>query len=314
MKKIFVLAVLLVVIGVLCAVFFMRGNDGDETTDERPWTVGEETESATQAQTTEPVEIDAVGAYSDLVHLTLRDSFTFLSKEESYAAAELGDALLGVYIYDIDTDGAEETVIVRAVSDGIFADVYEFRGGKAQYAASQKLTLDPMGDVSLSLSDSSLRHIEARLTIYPVGGDRFLCLTAEQQGADGEYNAYTVVMEYAKEKLTVKKSYRLRQNLDVITFLCTDSVSLLYRHAPGDAADADTQVTLAKYDSLTEAFKAEFGKLGLTAPQVTVENGALTQYKVMPVASEQKVFDVTVDAGKVQIGENGFLQSFVLRK
>ena len=244
----------------------------------------------------------------------LRDSFAFLSKEESYAAAELGDALLGVYIYDIDTDGAEETVIVRAVSDGIFADVYEFRGGKAQYAASQKLTLDPMGDVSLSLSDGTLRHIEARLTIYPVGGDRFLCLTAEQQGMDGEYNAYTVVMEYAKEKLTVKKSYRLRQNLDVITFLCTDSVSLLYRHAPGDAADADTQVTLAKYDSLTEAFKAEFGKLGLTAPQVTVEKGALTQYKVMPVASEQKVFDVTVDAGTVQIADNGFLQSFVLRK
>ena len=249
------------------------------------------------------------------MHRTLRETFAFLSKEESYAAAELDDALLGVYIYDIDTDGTEETVIVRAVSDGIFADVYEFRDGKAQYAASQKLTLDPMGDVSLSLSDSSLRHIETRLTIYPVGGDRFLCLTAEQQGADGEYNAYTVVMEYAKEKLTVKKSYRLRQNLDVITFLCTDSVSLLYRQAPGDAAaQADTEVTLAKYGSLTEAFKTEFSNLGLTAPQVTVENGTLTQYKVMPVASEQKVFDVTVDAGTVQIADNGFLQSFVLRK
>ena len=314
MKKIFVLAVFLVVIGVLCAVFFLRDDKRDDTTDERPWTVGAEAESVTQAETTEPGETDAVGAYSDLVHLTLRESFDFLSAEETYPAAELGDALLGVYIYDIDTDGGEELAIVRSVADGVFLDVYEFRGGKAQYAASQKLTLDPMGDVPLSLADSAMRHIEARLTIYPVGGDRYLCLTAEQQGTDGEYNAYTVVLEYAKEKLTVKKSYRLRQNLDVITFLCTDNVTLLYRQVPGDAAEADTEVTLAKYGSLTEAFKSEFGKLGLTAPQVTIENGALTQYKVMPVASEQHVFDVTVDAGTVQVTENGFLQSFVLRK
>ena len=285
-------------------------------TDEKPWTVGAQAEPETQEQTTEPPEKDAVGAYSELVHVTLREDYAFLSKEEPCTADEIGDALLGVYIYDIDTDGDEEMLVVRTGADGAFADVYEFRGGKAQYAASQKLTLDPMTDVSLALSDSAMRHIEARMTIYPSGGDRFLCLTVEQQGMDGEYNAYTVVLEYAKEKLTVKKSFRLRRTAEAVTLMCTDNVTLLYRRgAEAETAEAaDAPVTPAKYADLSEAFETEFGKLGLTAPQVEVQNGDLTQYKVMPVASEQHVFNVTVDAGTVQMTENGFLQSFILRK
>ncbi|MBQ7541457.1 MAG: hypothetical protein IJT44_04095 [Clostridia bacterium] len=315
MKKIFVLAVFLVVIGVLCTLFFLRGSDETENaSDEKPWTVGEHTSRPPVTETTEPAEIDAVDAFTTLVHKTLREDYAFLSKEEMYPTQELSDALLGVYIYDMDTDGKEEMLVVRTSQDGVFADMYEFRDNKAKYAASQKLELDPMNETPLMLTDPGMRHIEARLTIYPKGADRYLCLTAEQQAMDGEYNAYTIVLEYAKEKVTVKKSYRLRQSGDAVTLMCTDNVTLLFRQAAGQAPATETDVKLAKYSDLSAAFKAEFDKLGLNVPQASVENGSLTQYKVTPVASEQHVFDVTVDAGTAHMAENGFLQSFILRK
>ena len=312
MKKIFVIAVFLVVIGVLCTVFVLRGNRTEADSDEKPWTVGDRAESTTQAESTTEAEADAVSAFSAFIHTDLREDYTFLSTQEPADAAQTENALLGAYMYDVDTDDQEELCIVRA-SDGVTLDIYEYKNGRVQYAASQKLELDTMNDVSLSLPDASMRHVQARLTIYPSGADRYLCLTAEQQSVDGEYNAYTIVMEYAKEKLSVRKSYRLRQSADVVTLMCTDSVTLLYRQASGQPQE-DSAVTLSKYSDLDTAFKTEFAKLGLAAPQVTAQNGTLTQYKVTPVKSEQVVFDVTVDGGTVQMTENGFLQSFILRK
>jgi hypothetical protein len=314
MKKIFVLAVFLVVIGVLCAVFFLRDKPREDT-GKKPWTVGAQTlvTETTEAQTTGYA--DAVEAYSDFVHTQLREDYGFLSKEdETYDAAGLTDSLLSVYIYDMDTDCAEEMSIVRTREKGVTRDVYEYRGGKVRFADSATLALDPMNDVSLSLTDASLRHVQARLVIYPSGADRFFCLTVEQQNAAGEYDAYTVVMEYAKEKLKVKKSFRLRQTGEVVTLMCTDNVTLLYRQAAQQPTEAETDVSLAQYDNLQKAFETEFGKLGLNAPQVAAEKGRLTQYKVTAVDSEQHLFDVTLDGGQIRVTENGFLQSFILRR
>lgn len=323
MKKIFVLAVLLVVIGVLCAVFFLRDEKEKTPSDEKPWTVGAQTAADETTAETTKAYADAVEAFSDCVHTQLRDKYEFLSKEdETYDAAALSDSLLGVYVYDVDADGAQELSVVRAGEKGVALDVYEYDGGKVRFADSAAFSLDPMNDVQLSLTDASLRHVQARLTIYPSGADRYYCLTVEQQDASGEYDAYTVVLEYAKEKLNVKKSYRLRQNDGAVTLMCTDNVTLLYRQAAGQAAEANSetaetgtaQVSLAKYGDLNTAFKTEFSKLGLNAPQVAAENGRLTQYKVTAVDSEQHLFDATLDGGKLTVTENGFLQSFILRK
>lgn len=317
MKKIFVLAVFLVVVGVLCTVFVLRGVNEPTKSDEKPWTVGDQTTAA--ETTTEPAEqgyADAVEAFSDYVHTKLREGYAFLTTEEgeTYRTDTLTDSILSVYIYDTDADGSDEMTVVRADEKGVTLDVYEYGNGKVRFATSKTLALDPMNDVSLLLNDAALRHVQARLTIYPSGADRYFCLTVEQQSAEGEYNAYIVVMEYAKEKLNVKKSYRLRQTGSVVTLMCTDSVTLLYRQAAGQTADEGAEVTLAKYSDLATAFKTEFSKLGLNPPQVTVENGNLTQYKVTPVDSEQHLFDVTVDGGNITVTENGFLQSFILRK
>ncbi len=314
MKKIFVLAVFLVVIGVLCTVFFLRGGKNRDVSDAKPWTVGSQTTAVETTEAPEEGYADAVEAFSDYVHTHLRADYDFLSKEdETYAADSMAKSILSVYIYDTDADGKEELSVVRADAAGVTLDVYEYGSGKVRFADSKTLELDPMNDVSLQLADAALRHVQARLTIYPSGADRYYCLTVEQQDADGEYDAYTVVLEYAKEKLHVKKSYRLRQTGSVVTLMCTDNVTLLYRQAAGQT-DEDAAVTLAKYDDLQTAFRTEFAKLGLNVPQVTVENGNLTQYKVTAVDSEQRLFDVTVDGGQIRVTENGFLQSFILRR
>ena len=335
MKKIFILAVFLVVIGVLCAVFFLRGGKERNNSDEKPWTVGSQTVAPETTEETTQGYADAVEAFSDYVHTDLRKDYAFLSEEDApFAADSLSDSLLSVYIYDMDTDGDEELSVVRTAKESVTLDVYEYSGGKVRFADTETFSLDPMTDVSLSLNDTSLVHEQARLVIYPSGADRYFCLTVEQQDSAGEYNAYTVVLEYAKEKLTVKKSFRLRQSSSLLTLMCTDNVTLLYSHAAGQAAepvepesteagtDTVTETTTekiitstpAKYGDLQTAFKTEFEKLGLNAPQVSVENGKLTQYKVTGVDSEQHLFDVTVDAGKVDVTKNGFLQSFILRR
>ena len=314
MKKLFIFAVLLVVIGVLCAVFFLRNGTDQNTSDEKPWTVGAQTSAVETTEGTTQGYADAVEAFSDYVHTNLREDYAFLSEEEPAQQSALSDSLLSVYIYDVDTDGTEEMSVVRTTEKGVTLDVYEYGGGKVRFADSKTLELDPMNDVSLSLTDASLQHVQARLVIYPTGADRYYCLTAEQQTAEGEYNAYTIVLEYAKEKLSVKKSFRLRRVGNVVTLMCTDNVTLLYRQASGQPADENMEVTLAKYNDLQKAFELEFGKLGLKAPQVSAENGNLTQYKVTPVDSEQHLFDVTVGGGQINVTENGFLQSFILRR
>ena len=318
MKKLFVIAVFLVVIGVLCAVFFLRDGKEQSVSDEKPWTVGAQTAAAETTEAATQGYADAVDAFSDYVHTTLRADYAFLSKEaqtqEKYTAASLSDSLLSVYIYDVDTDDQEELSVVRTDANGVTLDVYEYDGGQVHFADAMTLSLDPMNNVSLSLTNPELIRVQARLSIYPSGADRYYCLTVEQQDNAGEYDAYTVVLEYAKQKLTVKKSYRLRQVENVVTFMCTDSVTLLYRQAQGQPEDAGTEVTLAKYDDLGTAFETEFAPLGLNVPQVAAENGSLSQYKVSAVDSEQHLFDVTIDTAQIHVTENGFLQSFILRK
>ena len=341
MKKIFVIAVFVAVIGVLCAVFFTHGSR-QEQSDEKPWTVGENapSETVTEETTRAPYE-DAVEAFSDYVNETLRASYAILSTEEDavYTQDDLRKALLGVYIYDVDTDEEQELAVARAEDDGVFLDMYEFRDGKVQLADSMRLTLDPMESTDLALSLQDFAHLSARLTIFPDGANRYLCLTEEQQFAQevattmraepetteptsedadettepqtevaersraGEYNAYTVVIEYAKGKLTAKKSFRLRQRGFELSLMCTDNVTLLYRYPAAETA---------KYNDLPMAFQLEFEKLGLKAPQITAQDGALTAYKVTPVDNAQTVFSLDAAPTGAKIGESGFLQSFVL--
>lgn len=302
MKKIFVFAVLLVVIGTLCAVFFTRGKEEPQT-QEKPWTVAEDYSETTAPETTEAPAEDAVAAFSDYIHTTLRKSYAFLSEAEHYPQDALQNALLGTYIYDVDGDGTEDLSVVCIREDGVCLDLYRFADKRVQFADSVRLRLDPMNEIDFALALSDFAHIAARMTIYPDGSDRYFCLTAEQSDKLGDYNAYTVVLKYAKGKLSVRKSFRLRQRGDVVTLMCTDNVTLLYSSA--------AEETAAKYSELAEAFRAEFGKLGLSAPQVTIESGKLTQYKVTPVEHAQNVFDLDAEKA-VTLTENGFLQSFIL--
>ena len=345
MKKIFILAVFIAVIGVLCAVFFTRA-DKNTHTDERPWTVGENAseESRTEETTRAPYK-DAVEAFSDYINVTLRSGSAILSTEEGkrYTAQELEKSVLGVYIYDVDGDDAQELCVVRGEPDGVYLDVHEFRDGAVHRADSMRLPLDPMEKTDLSLQLADFTHLSARMTIYPDGADRYFCLTAEQQFADavthtmressepasdapqeiqttetadettteadperaraGEYNACTVVIRYADEKLSLRKSFRLRQRGFELSLMCTDNVTLLYRYPAAETA---------KYTDLAMAFQLEFEKLGLSAPQVTAKDGTLTGYKVSPVKSAQTVFALDGTNTDAALTENGFLESFVL--
>lgn len=314
MKKIFVIAVLLVVIGVICAVFLTRPNDTQTDPEEKPWTVGESvSETATQTSTTQEAEKDAVMSFSDYIHDTLREDYVFLSEETAYTEDTLRNALLGMYIYDVDGDADEELTLVRSFEDGVYLDIYEYADGKVQYADSVKLVLDTMNKVDFSMKLSDFSKIAARLTIYPHSKARFYCLTVEQETTDGDYNAYTTVFSYKDNKLEVKKSYRLRQREGVVTLMCTDNVTLLYRNAAGQNDEAtDEGVSVAKYTDLNTAFQTEFEKIGLSAPKVQVSDGALSEYKVTPVENAQLVFEFVGDNASASFSENGFLQSFIL--
>ena len=333
MKKIFILAVFIAVVGVLCAVFFTRA-DRQSGSDEKPWTVGENVsaESRTEETSRAPYT-DAVEAFSDYINLRLREDYAILSTENGvrYASDALQKAILGVYIYDVDADDAQELTVVRNEADGVYLDVYEFKNAEVQRADSIKLVLDPMEKTDFSLALADFAHISARMTIFPDGAYRYFCLTVEQQNMPqaldedaaeasaapdaestkapaaqsraGDYNAYTVVLQYSKEKLAAKKSFRLRQRGFELSLMCTDNVTLLYRFPAAETA---------KYNDLPMAFQLEFEKIGLKAPQITVQNDALAAYKVSPVASAQTVFSIDGTDKDAAIAENGFLQSFVL--
>lgn len=314
MKKIFVIALFLVVVGVLCAAFFGRSNQAEDTEQERPWTVGETvTQLTTQTETTQAEEKDAVMSFSDFVHQNIREDYTFLSEETDYTEKDLENALLGMYVYDVDSDAVQELTLVRSAEGSVYLDVYEYADGSVQYADSIKLTLDSMNDLDFSMKLSDFSRIAARLTIYPQSQSRYYCLTVEQETTDGDYNAYTTVFSYSKEKLDVQKSYRLRRRAGVVTLMCTDNVTLLYRSAAGESeASSADGVSVAKYTDLDTAFQKEFEKIGLNAPQVKVEDGNLSEYKVMPVDNAQLVFELTADHSSATVSENGFLQSFIL--
>ena len=266
MKKLFVFAVFLVVIGILCAVFFIGPKKEKTTTDEKPWTVGESVaETETVSETTKAEPVDAVEAFAAFIDEKLRDSFTLLNEEERYAENQLSDVVYGLYIYDVDTDGTEELAVVRSGEDAkVFLDVYEFGNGNVRLADTIQLVLDSANEIALAPDLTSFSQIAARLTIYPKGSDRYFCLTVEQQGRYGDYNAYTAVFAYAKEKLTAKQSFRLRRIGETITLMRLNDATLLYRLSP----ESEDDVALAKYTDLSTAFKTEFAKLGLQAPDV----------------------------------------------
>ena len=235
MKKIFILAVFIAVVGVLCAVFFTRA-DRQSGSDEKPWTVGENVsaESRTEETSRAPYT-DAVEAFSDYINLRLREDYAILSTENGvrYASDALQKAILGVYIYDVDADDAQELTVVRNEADGVYLDVYEFKNAEVQRADSIKLVLDPMEKTDFSLALADFAHISARMTIFPDGAYRYFCLTVEQQNMPqaldedaaeasaapdaestkapaaqsraGDYNAYTVVLQYSKEKLAANR-------------------------------------------------------------------------------------------------------------
>ena len=263
-----------------------------------------------EAETTKKEPQDAVSAFADFIDTDFRDSYNMLNEGENYSSADLENAILGLYMYDVDTDDVEELAVVRAGQDGFFLDLYEFASGKVQNTDSEKLILDSTDDVVFSSDLSALSHMASRMTIFPKGSERFLCLTVEQQDKTGDYNAYTLVYEYAKQKITLKKSFRLRRVPDSVTLMCLDNMTLLYWSG---AAAADAEVSLAKYGDLDTAFKTEFEQIGLTAPETKMENGTLAQYKVTAVPSEQHVFECSMEEGALRIIENGFLQSFLIR-
>lgn len=309
MKKFIVFAVLLVVIGVICVLFFGNpgGDNGVTESDEKPWTVGSVTSTTVVEETTEADFEDAVSAFSDYVNHHMRDSLHFLSKEQSYND-DLKNSVIGLYVYDMDGDLTEELSLVRVGEDGVYLDLYEFRDKKVFYADSIRLVLDSMDSLNLSLNPTEFAHLASRMTIVPHGVNRYFCLTTEQETKDGVYNAYTIVFSYEKEKLSVKKSFRLRQKEDVLTLMCTDNVTLLY----SSATSGEDGTSAAEYNTLDEAFKTEFAKVGLAAPQLKVVGGKLTQYKVTPVENEQHLYSVSLSNAALSVAENGFLQSFVL--
>ena len=311
MKKIFVLAVFIAVIGVLCAVFFIRPNTQRTGSDEKPWTVGDAVETTqAETETTEKAAEDAVSAFAKFIDEKLRESSTLMDAGEPYPPAELKNAVYGLYIYDVDTDGTEELAVVRTGADGAYLDVYEYASDTVHLAGSIRLVLDNANDISLKPDLTTFSHIAARLSIYPMGSDRYFCLTVEQQGQYGDYNAYTSVLEYAKEKLSVRQSFRLRRIGEALTLMRLGDNTLLYRRA----TEADEgEVALAKYSDLALAFQTEFAAFGLNAPEIKLENGALAQYKVTAVPSEQHVFEFATENGAIRVIENGFLQSFLIR-
>ena len=312
MKKLFVLAIFLAVIGILCAVFFIHPNSEKSKSQEKPWTVGEQaSETEKQTETTKKAVVDAVSAFTDYITGEMRERCVYLNEGENYARSQLADAVYGLYIYDVDTDDTQELAVVRAGQDGTYLDVYEFSDGKVRLADSILLVLDSANEVVFAPDYATFTHIAARLSIYPQGGDRYFCLTVEQQGRYGDYNAYTVVLEYAKEKLAEKQGFRLRRIGDTVTLMRLGDATLLYR-SPEETAEGES-VALAKYSDLAEAFRTEYDKYGLTAPDVKLENGELSQYKVNAVQSEQHVFEFTTEDAAVHVIENGFLQSFLIR-
>lgn len=316
MKKLFVFAIFLAVIGILCAVFFMRPNKTVES-DEKPWTVGDvEITETTRESTTQASPTDTVSAFSKYIDANMRNDRLLLDENESYTQVDLFNAVYGLYMYDVDTDGAEELAVVRGALDGIYLDMYEFEGGAVKQAASMQLVLDSTNNVVFAPALSVFSHIAARMTIYPLERDRYICLTVEQQDVAGEYNAYSIVIEYAKSSLRVKKSFRLRRDDADVTLMRLDKPALLYQSSFGEPTTDEAQETVratAKYSDLDTAFKTEFADVGLSAPQTKIENGMLAQYKVTAVPSEQHVFEFSMENNALRIIENGFLQSFLIR-
>lgn len=334
MKKLIVFAAILVVVGILCTFFFTNKNKEPEVDpNEKPWTVGDVTEISSEVSTEQTVFDDAVMCFSNFINTELRNKYSFLSESSVYMADDFIALVIGLYVYDTDSDGVEELSVIY-VDDGAFSvDIYEFVDGEAKVSASTKLALDPMDEKLFSVENLSSSNIAARMTIYPNSNERLYALTCELADNETGYNAYTAVYSYKDDEITLKNSYRLRSHENKLTFIDTVSSTPLYSvigsftedttdttdvtdtTAVTDAIEEETEVDVtveSDYDSLADAFNEHFAKIGLTSPDISANGSALSKYKVTPVDSEQKIFEFTGSNGEVMFSENGFLQSFIL--
>ncbi|MBQ3150413.1 MAG: hypothetical protein IJB86_04120 [Clostridia bacterium] len=336
MKKLAVLSVILVVIGVLCAVFFnSKKPENDVNPEEKPWTVGDNTEAPTAEATEQTVFDDAVMCFSNYINTTLRDKYTFVEESKMCLSDDLKTAVCGLYVYDVDGDETDELSVLYT-SDGAFClDVYEYVDGTAQLSATAMLSLDTLDEEMFTTDNTLSPNIAARMTIFPNGKDRFYCLTCELADPILGYNAYTVVYEYRDSEITLKDSFRLRTKNNQLTFTDTSDSTVLYS-AVGTPVEPTTDTTdttdvsealtetateveteldvtvESEFETLSDAFNHVFADIGITSPDISVNGAALSKYKVTPVENEQKFFEFAGGNGEIMFSENGFLHSFIL--
>ena len=326
MKKIFILAVVIVLIGVLCALIFNNNEPDTAVTksDEKPWTVGDTVETSEKA-TKAAVFDDAVMCFSDFINTELREKYTFLSETVVYKTEDFASSVLGLYVYDVDGDGADELSVVCTGEGSIKLCIYEFVNGKAELSASSDLVLDPEDSVLFSGGITKDTNVAARMTIYPNGNKRAFCLTCECADGSASYNSYTVVLSYADGEITVNNSFRLRTADNKLTLTDTIDGTVLYtaigthEENSTDTTEAVTEVQVeedvtveSEFDSLADAFGNALADTGLNIPDVSANGSVLTKNKVTPVESEQKIFEFAGGNGEVMFSENGFLHSFIL--
>ncbi len=324
MKKIFILAVVIAIIGILCALIFNNHESENDVKNpaEKPWTVGDTVET-TETPTEKAVFDDAVMCFSDFINTELREKYTFLAETTVYRTLDFSSAVLGLYVYDIDSDGTDELSVVCTDDGNIRLDVYEFTDGKTELSASLDLTLDPEDSVLFTKEVTADTNVAARMTIYPNGNERAFCLTCERADGSISYNSYTVVFSYSEGEITLRNSFRLRTEDNRLSLVNTLDGTPLYTVIGSSAEPAtDTEISEdvteaditveSDFESLSDAFNNAFSNIGLKAPDVASDGSVLTKNKVTPVESEQKIFEFAGGNGEVMFSENGFLHSFIL--
>ena len=325
MKKIFVLAVIIVIIGVLCALLFNNGKTEPEINpDEKPWTVGDSIELLTEESTDAIIFDDAVMCFSNFINTELREKYSFIEETKVVTTDDLASSVVGLYVYDVDSDAVDELSVIYT-NEGVFClDIYEFVDGTARLSATTELSLDSMDSKLFTTDLTSDSNIAARVSIFPNGKERAFCLTCELAESDIGYNAYTVVYEYKDGVITLKNNFRLRSLNNTLSLTDTVNSTPIYTVTGSDIPDtADTteainsssseEVTVeSDFDSLTDAFNNTFDSIGLKAPDISVNGSALSRYKVTPVENEQKVLEFSGGNNEVMFSENGFLHSFIL--
>lgn len=331
MKKILVLAIIIVIIGVLCAFIFNQ-KEPETVTDpnEKPWTVGDSVEVSSEKSTEKITFDDAVMCFSDYINTTLRESYLFAEETKVYKADEIEKAVVGLYVYDIDSDSQEELSVVYTQDGSFCLDVFEYEDKTAKLSATTKLDLDNLSEEMFLTEKVLCQNIAARMSIFPNGKERAFCLTCELADSAAGYNAYTLVYSYKDGEIALKNSFRLTSKDNKLTLSDTKNSVDLYTaigtisEDTTDTTDAtenitevepntETDVTVeSEFDSLIDAFNSAFKDISLKSPDISANGSSLSKYKVTPIENEQKVFEFAGGNGEIMFSENGFLHSFIL--